>query len=64
MRVILARWLARKLRRGSNEGRESFEAWDLTIEAPGGLNPPSEARDEAEEVVVVGQGECELAVGS
>ena len=50
-----------RLRRGSREGRESFEACDLTVVAPGGLKPPLEFEDGVERVVVVGQGECELA---
>ncbi len=48
-------------------------AWDLTMEAPGGLKAAlldvADVADGAEEeevvvVVVVGQGVCELAVGS
>lgn len=45
---------------------EGFEACDLTIEAPGGLKPAVvEVEGVVEEVVVVvGQGEWELAFGS
>lgn len=62
---------AKKSRKASRKGtRRGFPAWELTILAPGGWNPPAEDEAEAEaeaeagEVVVVGQGECELAFGS
>ena len=54
----------KKLRRRSSEGRESFEACDVTVVAPGGLNSPPEVEDEGVGVVVIGQGESELAFGS
>ena len=47
-----------------SSGIQSFEAWDLTIEAPEGLKPALAIGDDGGGVVVVGQGECELAFGS
>lgn len=57
--------LVKKVRKDSRKGtRRSLLAWDLTIVAPGGSKPPAEDEAGVEGVVVVGQGEWELAFGS